>query len=155
RDVAASDADALLVSRAAAKLIWGDVDPIGRRATLPLMSRTEMRQIVGIVGDVKQGPLSETAAPTVYCYRREEPSPSLALALRTTVPPESLALAAAGVVRVVDPDQPVDDIRTMDSVLDETTTSQRFSALVLGVFAAIALTLASIGVYSVLSYIVS
>ena len=55
RDVSASDVEVMLVSRSAAKLLWGDVSPIGRRVTLPLMSRTVQREVVGVVGDVKQG----------------------------------------------------------------------------------------------------
>ncbi len=65
RDVAEGDTDAVLVSRAAATLLWGDTDPIGRRLTLPLESKAATRQVVGIVGDVKQGELSETAGATV------------------------------------------------------------------------------------------
>jgi len=74
--------------------------------------------------------------------------------LRTSVPPLSLAQSAAGVVRAIDLEQPVEDIRTMDAVLDETLTSQRLSALLLALFASVALVLASVGIYSVLSYIV-
>lgn len=74
--------------------------------------------------------------------------------MRTSVPPLTLAQAASGAVRALDPDQPVEDIKTMDQVLDETLTSQRFSALRLAVFSAAALALASVGIYSVLSYIV-
>ncbi len=154
RDVARGDVNVMLVSRSAAKLLWGDDDPIGRRVTLPLQSRSVLDQVIGIVGDVKQGELSETAAPTVYEYTREKSSNSLVVVARTSVPPLSLAQAAAGAVRAMDPDQPVERIRTMDAVLDETLTSQRFSALLLAMFAAVALVLASVGIYSVLSYIV-
>jgi len=154
RDVADGDVEVLLVSRAAARLLWGETDPIGRRATLPLQSKTISKQVIGIVGDVKQGELSEGVMPTVYEYTRERPWAGLTIVMRTAVPPASLAGAAAAEVRGVDPERPVEDIRSMTDVLDETLTSQRFSALLLGIFAAVALALASVGIYSVLSYIV-
>ena len=151
RDVSDTDVEVMLVSRSAAKLLWGDADPIGRRVTLPLQSKTVEKQVVGVVGDVKQGELSEAPSPTVYEYTRERPWTGLAFVVRTSVPPTSLAQAAAGAIRSIDPQQPVEDVRTMESLLDETLASQRFSALLLGLFAAVALTLASVGIYSVLS----
>jgi predicted permease len=154
RDVAEGDVEALLVSRAAAKLLWADADPIGRRVTLPLQSRTVVKEVVGIVNDVKQGELSEVAAPTVYEYTRERDWGNLTLVMRASVPPMSLAPPAVAALRAIDPEQPVQDIRTMQDVVDETLTSQRFSATLLGVFASVALALASVGIYSVLSYIV-
>jgi putative ABC transport system permease protein len=153
RDVAVTDTDVLLVSQSAAKLLWRDADPLDKHATLPLMSRTLARRVIGIVGDVKQGELAEPAAPTVY-YHTREPSNGLTFVLRTSVPPLSISQAAAGVIRGLDPQQPVENIRTMDAVLDERLASQRFRALLLGLFAAVALVLASVGIYSVLSYIV-
>ena len=154
RDVADSDVEVVLVSRGAAKLLWGEDDPIGRNITLPLMSRTELRHVVGIVADVKQGELAEAPAPTVYYYTRERDWNYATFVLRTAVPPATIAQAAAGVIRAMDPEQPVENIRTMVQVRDERLTSQRFSALLLGLFAVVALVLASVGIYSVLSYIV-
>jgi predicted permease len=154
RDLAGTDVDVMLVSRGAAKLLWGDVDPIGRRVTLPLESKTLVERVIGIVGDIKQGELADATVPTVYEYTREHSWKSLSLVMRTSVPPVSVAPPATGVVRALDAEQPIEDVRTMDALLDETLTSQRFSALLLGLFAGVALALASVGIYSVLSYIV-
>ena len=153
RDIVESDAEVLLVSAEAAKLYWGADDPIGRRAILPALSKTVLRQVVGIVGDVKQRNLTEATTPTVYFYTRE-PRGRATFVIRTSVPPATLAQPAVAAIRAIDPEQPVGDIRTMVQVLDGTLTSQRFSALLLGVFAGVALLLAAVGIYSVLSYIV-
>jgi putative ABC transport system permease protein len=143
----------LLVSRDAAKLYWGTDDPIGRRARLPAVSKTVLRQVVGIVGNVKQRNLLEGFTPTVYFYTRE-PYSKATFAMRTSVPPSTLAQPAVAAIHAIDPEQPVRDIRTMVEVLDGKLTSQRFSALLLGIFAGVALLLASVGIYSVLSYVV-
>ena len=153
RDIVESDAEVLLVSQDAAKLYWGADDPIGRRASLPALSKTVLRQVVGIVGDVKQRNLIEASTPTVYFYTRE-PYGRATFVIRTSVPPATLAQPAVAAIRAIDPEQPVGDIRTMVQVLDGRLTSQRFSALLLGVFAGVALLLAAVGIYSVLSYIV-
>jgi putative ABC transport system permease protein len=153
RDIVESDAEVLLVSADAAKLYWGADDPIGRRATLPALSKTILRQVVGIVGDVKQRNLIEAMTPTVYFYTRE-PYGRATFAIRTSVPPATLAQPAVAAIRAIDSEQPVANVRTMVQVLDGRLTSQRFSAVLLGVFAGVALLLAGVGIYSVLSYIV-
>jgi putative ABC transport system permease protein len=153
RDIVESDAEVLLVSADAAKLYWGTDDPIGRRAALPALSKTILRQVVGIVGDVKQRKLTEATTPTVYLYTRE-PSGRATFVMRTSVLPAALAQPAVAAIRAIDPEQPVGDIRTMVQVLDGRLASQRFSALLLGLFAGVALLLAAVGIYSVLSYIV-
>jgi len=152
RDIVESDAEVLLVSRDAAKVYWGADDPIGRRATLPFSKRV-LRQVVGIVGDVKQRNLIGATTPTVYFYTRE-PYGRATFAIRTSVPPATLAQPAVAAIRAIDPEQPVQDIGTMVERLDGRLASQRFSALLLGAFAGVALLLAAVGIYSVLSYIV-
>jgi putative ABC transport system permease protein len=154
RDISDGDVDVLLVSAMAAKLLWREDDPIGRRVTLPLLSRMVMRQVVGIVGDVKLEGMAEAAPPTVYRYTRDFSNPFASFVLRTAGAPSSMALPAAAVIRDLDPEQPIQDVRSMVEVRDEQLRSQRFSALLLGLFAGVALILASVGIYSVLSYIV-
>jgi predicted permease len=152
RDIVDDDAEALLVSQEAAKLYWGTDDPIGRRASLPF-SKTVLRQVIGIVGDVKQRSLVEASTPTVYFYTRA-PYGRATFVIRTSVPPTTLAQPAVAAIRAIDPGQPIGEIRTMAHALDRDLTSQRFSALLLGIFAGVALLLAAVGIYSVLSYVV-
>jgi predicted permease len=153
RDFSAADSEAMLISASAARMLWGDEDPVGRRVTLPLMSRTQHIDIVGIVGDVREQ-LAEKAPPTVYYYKRDVPFGQFALAIRTGGDPTSVARPAVAAVQALDRDIPVQDIHTMDDVIEATLVSERFRALLLQLFAAAALTLASVGIYSVLSYLV-
>jgi predicted permease len=152
RDVVDGDAEVLLVSRDVARLYWGEDDPIDRRAALPF-SKTVLRPVVGIVGDVKQRSLMEAPTPTAY-YHTHEPSGRATFVVRTSVPSTTLAQPVVAAIRAVDPEQPVVDVRTMVEVLDGTLALQRLSALLLGVFAAVAVLLAAVGIYSVVSYIV-
>jgi predicted permease len=151
RDIREGDTDVLLVSRKAAEIYWGADDPVGRRASLNGIS-PQPHTVVGIVGDVKRT-LTEEVTPTVYWYGRE-PYGRTTFALRTSVPPARVVPQALAVFRAVDPEQPVADIRTMEEVRDTQLAPQRLSATLLIVFAGVALLLAGIGIYSVLSYIV-
>jgi predicted permease len=154
RDVMPNDQNVILLSRAAARLVWGNEDPIGRRVMLPLQSKMVSDEIIGIVGDIREAGLAQAPVATVYEYSRERSWSNMSIVLRASVPPASLTQPAVDIVRAVDPEQPVEQIQPMTQVVDQTLAGQRFSTLVLGLFAAVALTLASVGIYSVLSYIV-
>jgi putative ABC transport system permease protein len=154
RDVAENDTDVVVVSRAAAKLMWGDLNPVGHEARLPLESKTKVLRVVGVVGDIRENGLAEKPVAAVYEYTHERDWRYLALVIRTSVPPLSVAQPVTTAIHAIDPEQPVEDVKTMDDVVNETLASQRFSTLLLGLFAGVALTLASVGIYSVLSYIV-
>jgi putative ABC transport system permease protein len=153
RDFASSDSEAMLISTSAAKLLWGDEDPVGKRVTLPLISRELRIEVIGIVGDVREQ-LSEKAPPTVYYYKRDVPFGDTALAIRTAGDPLLLARPVTALVQSMDRDLPLQDMRTMDQTIEETLVAERFRALLLQIFAGAALTLASVGIYSVLSYLV-
>ena len=153
RDFAPSDVEAMLISSSAARLLWGDEDPVGKRVTLPLISRELKIDVIGIVDDVKEQ-LAEKAPPTVYYYKRDVPFGDTTVAIRTAGDPLSLARPVAAAVQAMDRDLPVQEIRTMDQVIEETLVAERFRALLLQIFAGAALTLASVGIYSVLSYLV-
>ena len=153
RDFGGGDAHAMLVSAAAAKLLWGDVDPVGRRATLPLISRTQMIEVVGVVGDVKET-LAEKAPPTIYYHMKDLPFGDASIAMRTSGDPENIAHAAVAAVHAMDAQLPVQGVHSMDDVIEETLVAERFRALLLQVFAGAALALATVGIYSVLSYLV-
>ena len=90
----------------------------------------------------------------MYYYKRDVPFGDTTLAIRTAGDPLALARPVTALVQEMDRDLPVQEIRTMDQVIEETLVAERFRALLLQMFAGAALTLASVGIYSVLSYLV-
>jgi predicted permease len=112
--------------------------------------------IVGVVGGVKQAGLTENEAQGAiyypYAFRIGD---SVFVAVRTSLPPESFALTMQKVVRQIDPDVPVSDIRSMDTRIADSLVARRSPALLAGFFSGIALLLTSIGTYGVLSYAVT
>jgi putative ABC transport system permease protein len=115
-------------------------------------NRANRRTIVGVVSDVKGGILNQPRAALVYApltqHRREGWSNSLMLAVQTSTMPEALTSAIREQVRRLDPDQPVTSVRTMDQLLGLTLSEAKFSLLLFGLFAALSLLLAAIGIYA-------
>src|SRR5262249_19736376 len=125
RDVAPSDRNAMLISASAAKLVWGNDDPVGRRAILPLVSRTQAIDVVAVFGDVGES-LAETAPPTVYYYQRDLPFAYFSLAIRAAGNPTALTKTATDAVHAIDPQLPVQRVQTMDDVVEGTLVTERF-----------------------------
>jgi predicted permease len=151
---------AVLISESMAREFWPGEDAIGKHLTLTFFPGTS-REIVGIVGDVKLDGLDQTRpAVALYASLAQLSVPStggwrsfpMTLVVRTATSPAGVATAVSNAVHQLDPEMPLRDILTMDDVVATSLSQQRFDTLLLGAFAALALILAAIGIYSVLSY---
>jgi putative ABC transport system permease protein len=144
----------VLVSQSMARRFWPNANPIGRYLTLGLISDTP-REVVGIVSDVKLAGLDlPDPVAAVYVPHAQVPGPLRSFVVRTTSLPESAAQSVIGALHEVDPDQPVQDVITMDEVIGAALPQRRLMMWLLTTFAGLALVLAGGGIYSVLSYTV-
>jgi putative ABC transport system permease protein len=152
----------ILISEAMAKQFWPGENPIGKRLTLTFFPG-RVREIVGVVGNVKLDGLDQTEPnTTIYTPMAQflPPTPEEwrsfggNLVVRASSEPENLASAVTRVIHDVDPQQSVTDVMTMDQLMSESIAPQRLNMLLLATFAGLALALAAIGIYSVLSYVV-
>ncbi|HEX7177552.1 MAG TPA: ABC transporter permease, partial [Pyrinomonadaceae bacterium] len=130
-------------------------DPVGKRVT-PSVAPGYDTQIVGVVGDVKHRRLNEDAAPEFYISYQQAPGPILALVVRSEGgDPAGLANAVRQAVLQVDPNQPLYSVKTMQELLSDSVARSRFQMLLLTIFAAVALALAGVGLFGVMSYTVT
>jgi predicted permease len=148
----------VVINQAMARLHWGDGDPVGRRLKLgQIRSPHPWCVIVGVVGDVRQMGLEIPAEPEVY-FSLDQPTGATPffwpqyLIVRTHGDPVALIPALRGAVWGVDPDQPVSNIRSMSQILDRELSNRKTQMTLVATFAALALLLASVGLYGVISY---
>jgi putative ABC transport system permease protein len=140
-----------------ARRFWPGEDPIGKRISAGRVEKPEdWIQVVGIVKDVRQFELNADPKPQMYLsYRQADFFAPRDLVVKTDVDPASLAATVRKAVWEVDKDQPVSNIRTMEEILADSIARQRFSMLLLAIFAGVALVLAGVGIYGVMSYSVA
>ena len=127
-------------------------NPIGKRVTIYMKDNNVPSEIIGVVGNSKHRSLEDKDAPMSYWPHPELAMPAMTLVLRTRGGAGDLAPGVRSVINGIDPDQPVSDVRTMEDWLSVSVARSRFSTTLLTVFAFVALLMATVGIYGVISY---
>jgi putative ABC transport system permease protein len=147
-----------MVNQALAKRFWTG-SPIGRRVNPAFNNPKVWCTIVGVVEDTKNAGMDKPAGPELYLQAHQFAQfglgTNLSYVVRTSTDPDSLAASIRGVVRELDPSLPVYNLRSMPEVVSRSMVQPRFLALLLATFSGIALFLAAIGIYGVMSYSVA
>ncbi len=141
-----------LINETLARRYFGSQDPIGRRIRA---GSGEAREIVGVAADVRLSGLERTIEPAIYVPLAQDAPSSFSLVVRTAADAQPFAAAIRRAILSVDSEQPVADVRTMNQVVKDTLVVRRLSTWLLGSFAGLALLLASVGIYGLVSYSVT
>jgi predicted permease len=153
---AASAARVSVISQAMARLYFPNQDAVGKSLVFGFPpDGTSVREIVGIVGDVRDVALGQDPGPMMYVPFAQAPFWGANVVVRSALIPSSVATAIRQEVRTIDKELPVTDVALMPDIIEASLSQPRFRTFVLGVFAAIALLLAATGIFGVIAYSVS
>ncbi len=154
---AGDDADAprvVLINRSAAERFWPGEDPVGRRINAGPNPEAPYATIVGVVADVREGPLESAAGPTLYFPQAREAFRSVAVVARTEADAAAVLPSVREAVAALDPELPVQGLGTVEQHLSSAVAEPRFNAAILASLAWLALVLACVGIYAVVAYAV-
>jgi predicted permease len=141
----------VVINETLARTVWPGQDPIGRQL---MLGREYRLSVIGVVGDIHNAGLDRPSNPEFYLSALQVPFPPASLAIQTTVKPTSLASAVRQAIWSVDPDQPITDMASMEEILEREVFQRRVQTTLVAAFAGLALTLAALGLYGVLAYLV-
>ncbi|HYP25835.1 MAG TPA: ABC transporter permease [Blastocatellia bacterium] len=144
----------VLINRTLAERFWPSGDPLGKRVRLGGPD-DPWRTIVGVVGDIRHMGLDAPEEMQVYAPQAQGPFPFMFLVVRSSVDPASLIGSVQREVWAVDKDQPVYNVATMEQLVSRSVAQRQFTMSILGIFASVALIMAAVGIYGLISYSVS
>jgi putative ABC transport system permease protein len=145
----------VVINRAAARLLYPGEDPVGKQLTVEWDHPDQPYEIVGVVGDIRQRSLDQDTRPGIFLSMAQAPTAPLVLVARAHGDPKRLTVAMQAQVHALDHDMPISDIKTMDEYISESVAPARFNTVLLGGFAGLALVLAAVGIFGVISYSVA
>jgi predicted permease len=158
-DNAAGAPPVMIINESLARILWpgypSGENPVGRHISEGYDKLVGWIEVVGVVADIHEGGLAFDAVPEFYLPSSLHPPQTAYLVLRTDADPLRFAGSARSQVLAVDGDQPLSDIKTMGAVLESTLGQRRLTMLLLGIFAAVALLLALVGIYGAIAYSVA
>ena len=144
-----------IVNEAFVRKFMPNEEPLGKQISAWMNKENPFGEIVGVVGDVKEKTLDKEPKPTVYYIHSHLAYGEMVFVLRTENDAMALAEPSRKIIKGMDAELPVSQVRTMEAVVRQTFASQQFSAVLLGGFSLASLMLAAIGVYGVLAYSVT
>ena len=146
----------LVINSMMAETVFAGENAIGRRLKLTAFDQNSpWFTVVGVVGDTRHTALDSVVRPQVYVHHNVEPSLQMVVVMRTRDDPSGYASVARAAVHELDPNQPAGRIRTMTDVVSDAVSRQRFTMVLAGLFASLALVLSLVGLFAVVSYSVA
>src|SRR5262249_3011198 len=153
REIVEGDARVVIINETMARRFWRNENPLGRRIKLNRLEPWD--EVIGVVGDIKTTDLDGEVDPTVYCPHHSWGFAWGTIVARTSVEPSSLAPTVMREIHKLDPDVAISDVRPMEDVLWRSIARPRFNTMLLTMLALVALALALMGIYGMMSYAVS
>jgi putative ABC transport system permease protein len=142
----------VIVSRSLARQLFPNENPLGKRVAALYSPSTNEMEIVGVAGDIRTSTLDRAPGPAIYIAHAQEPSLFASIIVRTRAAPASVLAGVRAAIARADPDQGVSQVRSLDTLIATATARPRVQAGVFGMFGALALVIAAVGLYGVMAY---
>jgi putative ABC transport system permease protein len=151
----ANSAEVVIINESLARTFWPGENPLGKHLSWGSGPKPDWREVIGVVRDTHEWGIARESIPEVFFPYAQDPDPSMTLVVRSGMDAAALAKAARGQIEAMDSDLPLYAVEPMTVILAKSIAVTRYQALLMGILGLLALVLASVGIYSVISYGVS